>query len=156
MKNTIRLSHTWCLPMQAGDAPTEDVERDWQRMERERTQLLDMKQQVIAYKPTDYIHRLQSCHFSVAFASPIPCLADWSHGLRLEQFVQVVLSTCACRFIAKFVSWCIVFETHVFLLKTRLYMMSEELKTAEKPSVNTLPERAGCMICMRMLHQLGW
>ena len=34
------------LALQAGEAPTEDVERDWQRMERERTQLLDMKQQV--------------------------------------------------------------------------------------------------------------
>ena len=34
------------MALQAGEAPTEDVERDWQRMERERTQLLDMKQQV--------------------------------------------------------------------------------------------------------------
>ena len=34
------------VQMQAGEAPTEDVEKDWQRSERERSQLWDMKRQV--------------------------------------------------------------------------------------------------------------
>ena len=34
---------TW---MQAGEAPTEDIDRDWQRLERDRSQLWDMKRQV--------------------------------------------------------------------------------------------------------------
>lgn len=34
------------IQMQAGEAPTEDVEKDWQRLERERSQLWDMKRQV--------------------------------------------------------------------------------------------------------------
>ncbi|KAL3136210.1 Coiled-coil flagellar protein [Trebouxia sp. C0010 RCD-2024] len=31
--------------LEAGKAPTEDVERDWQRLERDRSQLWDMKRQ---------------------------------------------------------------------------------------------------------------
>ena len=33
--------------LQAGEAPTEDVERDWERLERDRSQLWDMKRQVM-------------------------------------------------------------------------------------------------------------
>ena len=44
-----------CECVQAGEAPTEDVERDWQRMERERTQLMDMKQQVFVL-PDYFFH----------------------------------------------------------------------------------------------------
>ncbi|DBA98634.1 TPA: Coiled-coil flagellar protein [Trebouxia sp. C0004] len=39
--------------LQAGEAPTEDVERDWQQMERDRTQLWDMKRQA------EMIHQIQ-------------------------------------------------------------------------------------------------
>lgn len=34
------------LYVQAGEAPTEDVEKDWERSERDRSQLWDMKRQV--------------------------------------------------------------------------------------------------------------
>ena len=48
--------------MQAGEAPTEDVERDWERLERDRSQLWDMKRQVIFLKIMPHVssnsHRL--------------------------------------------------------------------------------------------------
>ena len=47
--------HYMGMGLQAGEAPTEDVERDWQRMERERTQLLDMKQQVRLSHVLDFV-----------------------------------------------------------------------------------------------------
>lgn len=65
--------------MQSGEAPTDDVERDWQRMERERTQLLDMKQQVCdhcspiaEYFLVVHIRPLQMMHRCM---TPCCCLA---------------------------------------------------------------------------------
>ena len=40
------VAHTKCL--QAGEPPTEDAEREWQRILRERQQLADMREQVRA------------------------------------------------------------------------------------------------------------
>ena len=43
--NSTSNSQKSCL--QAGEPPTEDVEKDWQRLERDRSQLWDMKRQVM-------------------------------------------------------------------------------------------------------------